>query len=336
MKTQLSHTFEDIISIENLLDAWREFIKGKRKKQDVQEFQMSLMDNILALHRDLANRTYCHGGYHAFNISDPKPRIIHKATVRDRLLHHALYRKMYPFFDRVFIADSYSCRVEKGTHRAINRFRAFGRMVSKNNTRTCWVLKCDIRKFFTSIDQDVLLRILRQYIPDNDMIWLLERVIRSFESTAPDKGLPLGNLTSQLFANVYMNEFDQFVKHRFKMRYYVRYADDFVFLSHDRGRLETALPIIDDFLREKLKLSLHPDKVFIKTFASGVDFLGWIHFPDHRVLRTSTKRRMIRRVVATQKQETIDSYLGLLRHGNAHGLQERIAEVDTESLLFSL
>ncbi len=326
MKIQLSHTYEDIISVENLLDAWREFIKGKRNKQDVQEFQMSLMDNILALHRDLANRTYCHGGYHAFNISDPKPRIIHKATVRDRLLHHALYRKLYPFFDRVFITDSYSCRVEKGTHRAINRFRAFGRMVSKNNTRACWVLKCDIKKFFASVDHTVLLDILWQYIPDARILGLLWEVISSFSSEKQGTGLPLGNLTSQLFANVYMNEFDQFVKHTLKVRYYIRYADDFVVLSDDRAALERILPLIGTFLHEKMNLVLHPDKVFIKTLASGVDFLGWVHFADHRVLRTATKRRMMRTISKkVGKGEVVQSYLGMLGHGNAQRIRRDIA-----------
>src|SRR5205814_853268 len=126
----------------------------------------------------------------------------------------------------------------KGTHKAMNRFRAFGRKVSQNDTHTCWVLKCDIRKFFASIDQAVLISILRKRIPDTRTIALLENVIRSFYSTQPGKGLPLGNLTSQLLVNVYMNEFDQFVKHELKIKQYIRYADDFVFLSHDRARLE--------------------------------------------------------------------------------------------------
>lgn len=142
MTSVFTHTYEDIISVENLLEAWKEFVRGKRKRQDVQEFQYRLMDNILALHRDLKEKTYTHGPYHAFNISDPKPRNIHKATVRDRLLHHALYHKLYLFFDRTFIADSYSCRKGKGTHAAMDRFRAFAYKASRNHTRTCWVLKC--------------------------------------------------------------------------------------------------------------------------------------------------------------------------------------------------
>lgn len=315
MKIQLRHSFEEIISLENLLEAWKEFLVGKRNKPDVQEFAFNLFDNILQLHEELASKQYVHGSYHRFNICDPKPRIIHKASVRDRLLHHAIHRVLYPFFDRTFTADSFSCRVDKGMHRAMNRFKSFAYQVSKNHIRNCWVLKCDIKKFFDSIDHRALLEILNAYIPDKNIIWLLERIIGSF-SVSPDKGLPLGNLTSQLFANVYMNEFDQFVKHRLQVRHYIRYADDFVILSKDRDYLLRTIPILQNFLQERLKLSLHPNKLFIKTFASGVDFLGWVHFSDHRVLRTVTKKRMLRRIVENPKNEALQSYLGLLKHGN--------------------
>src|SRR3989344_4968591 len=141
MKRQFTHTYNDIISLENLLEAWREFLNGKRGRKDVQVFERDLMGNIISLHEELAQRTYTHSAYHAFNISDPKPRNIHKASVRDRLLHRALYRVLYPFFDRAFISDSYSCRRGKGTHKAISRFRFFGRRTSKNHTKTAWVLK---------------------------------------------------------------------------------------------------------------------------------------------------------------------------------------------------
>lgn len=156
MRIQLDHSFGDIISVENLLEAWREFLRGKRLKHDVQEFSHHLMDNIFVLHHDLIHHTYRHGGYQAFRISDPKPRHIHKASVRDRLVHRAIYRVLYPFFDRTFIVDSYSCRLKKGTHKALNRFRSFGYRVSQNQTQTAWVLKCDIRRFFESIDHEVL------------------------------------------------------------------------------------------------------------------------------------------------------------------------------------
>ena len=303
--------------------AWKEFITGKKKRKDVQEFERYLMSNLISLHDNFANKIYAHSAYEAFNISDPKPRHIHKAKVRDRLLHHAIYRILYPFFDRTFISDSFSCRLNKGTHRALNRFKIFAQKVSRNHRKTCWVLKCDIRKFFENIDHEILLTILKGYIPDKNIVWLLEKVIRSFLS-APGRGLPLGNLTSQLFVNIYMNEFDQFIKHNLKAKYYIRYADDFVVLSNDKAWLEELLPKIADFLSEKLKLEIHPDKVFIKTLASGVDFLGWVHFPDFRVLRTTTKRRMFKRIKENTKPETINSYLGLLKHGNTFKLRNMV------------
>lgn len=324
MKIQLIHKFEDIISVENLLLAWQEFIRGKRAKRDVQIFSLNLMDNIIQLHKELANRSYIHGGYHDFFINDPKPRHIHKASVRDRLLHHAIYRILYPFFDRTFIADSFSCRNKKGTHKALNRLRRFAHEVSKNNTKTCWILKCDIKKFFENIDHGILLPILKSYIPDKNIIWLLERVIGSF-SSKPGVGLPLGNLTSQLFVNVYMNVFDQFMKHKTKAEYYLRYADDFVIMSQDRGWLVSLIPEIERFLKERLGLSLHPQKIFLKTLASGMDYLGWVHFPDHRILRTATKRRMMKRILENPTNETLHSYLGLLGHGNTYKLKTTIS-----------
>ncbi len=322
-RIEFIHSFEKIISLENLLESWKEFLKGKRKRKDVQEFGLALVDNIIGLHNELANHTYSHGPYQAFRINDPKPRQIHKSLVRDRLLHHAIYRQLYPFFDRTFISDSFSCRNNKGTHKALNRFKVFAHKVSENHTRTCWVLKCDIKKFFENIDHDILLEVLKKYIPDGNIIWLLERVIYSF-SAGSGRGLPLGNLTSQLFVNIYMNEFDQFIKHKLKAKYYIRYADDFVVLSQDKAWLEEMLPKMGDFLEEKLRLTLHPDKVFIKTLASGIDFLGWVHFSDHRVLRTTTKRRMMARIKENTKPETINSYLGLTKHGNALKIRQKI------------
>lgn len=325
----MCHGYDDIISIQNLLEAWQEFLHGKRKRKDIAVFSLNLIDNILALHRQLKEKTYRHGSYHAFKINDPKPRDIHKAGVRDRLLHHAIYRILYPYFDQKFIFDSYSCRRDKGTHRALYRFGEYAGKVSRNHTRTVWVLKCDIRKFFANIDHGILKHILRRYIIDDDIVWLLNEIIESFHTTEKiGVGLPLGNLTSQLLVNIYMNEFDQFLKRVLKVRCYIRYADDFVILYENKNYLENLLLQISHFLETRLKLSLHPDKVFIKTFASGVDFLGWVHFPNHRVLRTSTKHRMFRKVSADPKEASINSYLGLLSHGNARKLKSRLPHID--------
>lgn len=315
MKIQLSHKFEDIISLDNLLNAWNEFIIGKKSKKDVLEFSVNLMDNIILLHNVLGNGSYEHSGYESFFITDPKPRHIHKASVRDRLLHHAIYRILYPFFEKTFVADSFSSRLDKGTHKAVKRFRTFAGKISKNNTKTCWILKGDIKKFFASVDHDVLKKILNSYIPDQKIMILLKEVINSFGEGV---GIPLGNLTSQLFANVYLNVFDQFVKHQLKARYYVRYADDFVVLSDSRVWLESIIPKMEKFLAEKLRLRPHPDKIYIKTVSSGVDFLGTINFPRHKIIRTKTKRRALRLV----NKKNIASYIGICRHANAYEVEQ--------------
>ncbi len=326
MKKILNTKYEDIISVKNLLKAWEEFLPGKKNKLDVCEFSKNLMENIFDLHSDLVNKVYEHGAYKDFNISDPKPRNIHKATVRDRLLHHAIYRILYPAFDNKFFSESYSCRINKGTHRAINKFRKFAFQESKNHFKTVWVLKCDIKKFFASIDHDVLLKILHKHITDRDIIWLLLKIIESFHSKKEGMGLPLGNLTSQLLVNIHMTEFDQWMKHKMKVKYYIRYADDFVILSRDKDYLLELTPKIADFLDEQLKLQLHPNKVSINTFASGVDFLGWVHFANYRVLRTSTKRRAIKALHGNENINSLSSYVGLLKHGNQFLLKKQIEE----------
>ncbi len=323
MKAQLLQNYSDITSLDNLFAAWQEFICGKRARKDVQNYELHLADNIVQLQSSLAKFNYTHGRYEAFNISDPKSRSIHKATVKDRLLHHAVYRQLYPFFDQVFVADSFSCREGKGVHKALDRFKLFVGQVSKNNTRTAWVLKCDIKKFFASINHEVLLDILNSNIPDQNIVWLLKEVISSF-SSRPGVGLPLGNLTSQLFCNVYMNELDQFIKHKLRAKHYIRYADDFVLMSDDKQWLISQIVEIGGFLKWNLKLQLHPNKLYIKTYASGVDFLGWTHFPTHRVIRTTSKKRMFRRIDEHPTEPTFQSYLGLLSHGDTYQLSQEV------------
>jgi len=309
--------------MENLLETWKRFVRGKRHKNDVMKYEARLADNLVVLHGLLQKRTYAHSSYSAFNISDPKPRNIHKATVQDRLLHHLIYKELYPYFEQRFIFDSFSCRENKGTHRALDRFQLFARKVSKNNTNTCYILKCDIKKFFASVDHDILKSILRRHIADQEMLWLIDEIISSFQSTREGVGLPLGNLTSQLLVNVYMHEFDMFVKQELQVKYYIRYADDFAIMADNKEYLEELLPQLHIFLNERLKLHMHEHKVYIKTFATGVDFLGWIHFPHHRQIRTTTKRKIMKKLKWYPKPETVSSYRGLLLHGNTYDLRKR-------------
>jgi len=303
---------------------------GKRNRKDVAEFSLHFMDHVLLLYQELINKTYQHGAYQAFKINDPKPRDIHKACVRDRIVHHAIYRSLYPFFERQFVYDSYSCRDDKGTHRAVRRLRSFANIVSHNYTTTAWILKCDIRKFFASIDHAILKNILSRYIVDKDIIWLLGQIIDSFSIDKENTvGLPLGNLTSQLLVNIYMNEFDQFMKRDLKVKYYIRYADDFLILSRDKNYLENLLLQIAKFLNNDLKLSLNYSKVSIKTLSSGVDFLGWVNFPHHRVLRTKTKQRMFKKLAKKRSKESVNSYFGMLSHGDAYEIEQFIQKCIT-------
>ncbi|KKW13658.1 MAG: RNA-directed DNA polymerase (Reverse transcriptase) [Parcubacteria group bacterium GW2011_GWA2_50_10b] len=317
--------FSHITSVENLFAAWREFKKGKSKKSDVVEFSLNLENNIFRLREELLSKSWKCGGYQKFIIKDPKPRIIHKATVPDRLLYQAVYRILYPIFDRTFIFDSYSSRNGKGTHAGIKRLNVFLRKLSHNYTRPVYALKCDIKKFFDSIDHGILLELIQEKVSCPETMQLLEKVIDSFHKI-PGKGLPLGNVTSQIFANVYMNRFDWYVKKELKIKYYVRYCDDFVILSSDIGNLTKLILLLQKFLDKNLKLELHPDKILIRKFHQGIDFLGAVLLPHRIVVRTKTKRRMIKkstklleefqigRLTKARLNQSISSYLGHLNH----------------------
>ncbi len=332
--------FERIISLENLFLAWEEFRRGKSARKDVQEFEWKLEQNIFSLYRDLRSRQYKHGAYKGFMICDPKQRRIHKASVRDRVLHHAVFKILNPIFEPTFIAHSFSCREGKGTHKAVDALERCLRKTSRNYTSRCFALKCDIHQFFASVDHAILLSILGRTIKDTDALWLLKEIVESFRTPGyPDddcKGIPIGNLTSQLFANLYMNEFDQFMKQQLRVKQYVRYTDDFIMVAADKSDLEKLLLPMGDFLREKLRLSLHPRKIILRKFGQGIDFLGYVVLPHHRALRTRTKRRMFRklrlRVVSfkagkgseSSVESSLQSYLGVLSHANANRLSEHL------------
>ena len=310
-------SYANLISIKNLFQAWNEFKVGKHNKKDVQAFEVDLEDNLFSLNQKLKKVTYKHGNYQSFWVNDPKRRHIHKASVEDRIVHHLLYKFLYELFDKSFIYDSYSCRLDKGTHKGVKRLFKITRRVSKNYTRNCWALKCDIKKFFATVDHEILLTLLLKRVEDKNILGLLENVIKSFSSDSGDgKGIPLGNLTSQIFANIYLNKLDQFVKHKLKIKYYLRYADDFLFLSADKEELTRLTTSIRAFLIKELKLELHPDKVIIRKLNWGIDFLGYVVLPHYILPRTKTKRRVLERV----NTQNAESYLGYLSHSSAYNL----------------
>lgn len=299
-------------------------------------FEFRLEENIFELRHKLLNREYQHGSYYAFYIQDPKQRLIHKATVQDRVLHHAIFNILNPIFEPTFIADSFSCRVGKGTHKGVASLASMLRKVSKNNTGPCFALQCDIQKFFASVDQNLLLKILAKRVQDKDTIDLLSKIIYSFDKTSNEKGIPIGNLTSQLFANIYMNELDQFIKRVLKVKYYVRYTDDFVIVSDNTEYLNNLLPAIRQFLDKSLALTLHPHKISIRKYRQGIDFLGYVILPHYIQLRTKTKRRMLRKIDQKVQEynndeissktfnQTLQSYYGVLSHADSHKLTQEL------------
>ena len=337
--------------MENLFLAWKEFRKGKSKKPDVQQVAFNLEDNLFRINQKLKTKNYQHSDYTSFHIQDPKLRHIHKACVKDRIVHHAIFRILYPIFDKSFIFDSYSCRLNKGMHKAVSRLETFCRKLSRNNTRNIFALKCDIKKFFANIDHEILIKILKEYISDKNITWLLKTVIDSFSTSSFSHplpaspsgresgisvGLPLGNVTSQLFANIYLNELDQFIKHKLKIRYYLRYCDDFIILSEDKIYLTNLINPINQFLNRALKLNLHPDKIEIRKYHQGFDFLGYVDLPHYRVLRTKTKKRIFRKIgqkcqdlknnlISKESfNQGLQSYFGVLKHCNGRKIRKKI------------
>lgn len=314
--------FEKIISKENIFVAWREFQQDKRWKIDVLEFGQHVEEHLLRLHRELIVGTYCHSQYTHFLVHDPKLRHVHKASVRDRVLHHAVHRILYSVFDRSFIFDLYSSRAGKGTHAAVERFEKLAWKLSRNRTRTVWVLQCDVRKYFDSVSHDILLALLRKKVVDEKLLALLETIIRSYEKEN-GFGILLGNLTSQLFANIYLDPLDQYVKRALRAPVYIRYADDILLAHTDREILEQWFEDIRMFIKEKLKLPLHPYKTTLRKWHQGIDFLGYVSFPTHRIVRTRTKRRVLKKI----NPENAASYFGVTRHARAYGTERRMRDI---------
>lgn len=311
--------FSKVCSNEALFASWEKFRRGKRARPDVLLYERYLEENLFNLGSELKNGTYRHGPYYPFTVFDPKRRRIHKALVKDRVVHQAVISAIEPLFEPGFIHDSFSCRVGKGTHSGVKRLRSFLRQASLNNARPVYALKCDIKQFFASVGHQKLLDLLSIRTNDELTLNLLKEIIASF-SVSPGRGIPLGNLTSQLFANVYMHEFDWFIKHELRQRHYVRYCDDFVVVDRNRQHLLELLISIENFLTKRLGLSIHPDKIIVRSWNQGIDFVGYVIKPHCTLLRNKTKKRMLKRV----NTDNLASYLGLCSHANSHELEQLI------------
>ena len=247
------------------------------------------------------------------------------------------YLFLEPIFQPTFIYHSYSCQKGKGVHVAVNDVDRVLRKASKNYTHTIWSLKMDIKKFFASVDHEILLALLYKKLGDTEIMWLLEKIVRGFHTPGTSgKGMAIGNLTSQIFANIYLNELDYFAKHHLREHYYFRYADDFLFLHPDREHLEKICQQATAFVQKRLGLTVHPNKIIYRKYIQGIDWLGYVLRPHYRVMRTNTKQRMFAKVQRKAEEfnsgkcdqysldQTVQSYLEVLSHCEGYALGERL------------
>lgn len=336
--------YSQITAFENLLNAAQKAEKGKRYRANVLAFNYNLENELFDLKRQLIAKTYQPGAYRTFYIKEPKTRMISAAPYRDRVVHHALCGVILPLIERTFIGDSYANRTGFGTHRALNKFIQFARS-------SRYVLQCDIQKYFPSIDHEILKTLLRRKIKCPDTLWLIDTIIDNsneqlsavehfdgddlFAPLQRRRGLPVGNLTSQFFANVYLNGFDHFIKEQLKTNKYVRYVDDFSLFADDVGYLAEARIAIEEYLAQ-LRLKIHPIKSQLFETKYGANYLGFRVLPDRIRVRTENLRRAKRRIRNMQSDyaqgkitmhqisQSLRGWVAHLKHGDTWRLREQI------------
>ncbi|KYC36514.1 RNA-dependent DNA polymerase [Scytonema hofmannii PCC 7110] len=336
--------YPQILELENLLIAAKKAQKGKRFRDNVLAFNYNLEEELIKLQTELAQKTYQPGAYKTFYIKEPKSRMISAAPYKDRVVHHALCNIIVPLIEPAFIDDCYANRVGFGTHRALRQFTQF----SRSNR---YVLQCDIKKYFPSIDHQILKILLHRKIKCSDTLWLIDAIVdNSNEQLATveyfegddlltpvqrRRGLPIGNLTSQFFANFYLNNFDHFIKEHLKAQKYLRYVDDFALFSDDWGFLTEAQWAVEEYLAQ-LRLKIHPIKSQLFETKHGANFLGFRVLPDKIRVRTENLRRAKRRlrkmkrdyicdkITADKVAQSIQSWFAHLEHGDTWRLRQQI------------
>lgn len=324
MKTY-KNLYQKLCSKENIALAFKKARKRKSNKPYVIEFENSLSENLGSLRLELLNETYKPLPLKTFIVRDPKTRKIRKSYFRDRIVHHAICNILEPILEKTFIYDSFANRIGKGTLKAIIRFDKFKRKVSKNNTRKCYVFKADIKHYFDEVNHNTLINILSRKIKDERLISLITKVLKNHSD---EVGMPLGNMTSQFFANVYLNDLDQFIKNNLKAKYYVRYVDDFVILHNDKNTLERFRKSIDVFLKEKLQIELHQTKSKVLLLKQGISFLGFRNFPHHRLLRKLNIRTILKKIKEKDYDsmcESLEGWQAYANQANTYKLRCRIA-----------
>lgn len=343
---RVGQLFGEIVEYENLYAAYKEAIKGKRYKPEILRFTQNLEENLIILQNELLHGMYQVSPYRQFFVTEPKRRLIMALPFRDRVVQWSIYQTLLPIYEKTFIYDSYACRKGKGAHRAVGRLQHWIRQDFKGGG---YCLKLDIAKYFYRVDHQILLSIIERKIKDKRLLGLIHSIISSesdlFGVELGDHqyekgrvkgiGMPIGNLLSQLCANIYLNELDQFAKHTLKIKHYMRYMDDVLVLHDDKKVLRELLFEIDCFLKDELHLSIN-NKTSIRPISHGIDWVGYRVFRTHIRMRKSTAIRMKRRVKYLARQyskgrvdgdavlRTLRSYDGLMKHGDCHALRKKL------------
>lgn len=331
MKTY-KNLFEQISDFHHLYHSFTEARRGKRCCPEVQSFEYCLEEMLFEIIEELNEEQYKWSEYRSFWISDPKQRLIHAAPFRDRVVHHAIHHVLEPIFESSMIYDNYACRKGKGTLAAVQRYDAFVRKIKGSG----YVLKCDIHKYFASIDHEILKFLLRRKIGDQKLLRLLDSLIDSHQDCGA-KGIPIGNLTSQLFANIYLSPLDHFIKEQLRQRYYIRYMDDFVILLEEKKEAWMILEEIRNFLSDQLRLQMNPKRVSVSPIEKGIDFLGYVIFTGgYKRIRQRNVVNFRRRLESLKVDFTqgavsyehvrasIASWVGLAKHANSFRLSREI------------
>ncbi len=339
-----NNLYSQICSYQNLWSALHKAKKGRRTKDYVQKFEFDAEKEIVSLHTELCQQTYLPGKHKEFYVFEPKKRMISAAPFRDRVVHHALCNVIAPLFEKKFIFDSYANREGKGTHSAVERYQFYAK---KNR----YVLKCDIKKYFPSIDHAILKSVIRKTISCPATLWLIDTLIDHSNHQDPmneyfngdtlfspyqlRRGLPIGNLTSQFFANVYLNEFDHYIKEELQQKAYIRYVDDFAVLSNDKEELNCVREKIEEYLT-RYRLTIHNNKSFIQTVQTGVRLLGFTVYPEYSLLHNQSLVRFRKRIqrkqneyregtlAVAQVRSSICGWLGHVIHCNSYTLRKNI------------
>lgn len=337
MPISYNNLYEQIYSFDNLLAAWFKARKGKRRHREVLKFELDLEGNLIALQNEIIWEEYSPGAYRYFTVLTPKPRQIAALPFRDRVLQHAINNIIEPIWEARFISDSYACRPGRGTHACADRVESFLRTAQRNHGRI-YALKADISKFFASIHRPTILKLLSRHIACKRTLDLIELIIYA-DSQEVEFGIPIGNLTSQLMANVYLHQLDNEVKHNLGVKLYARYMDDFCIIHHDKQYLHAIRAHIEDWLHENLILRTnHKTQVIPVANRSGMalDFVGYRIYPTHRRLRRDSIKRIKTSLKRLQKlyaagkidlnkvRPVVHSWIAHASQANTEGLREKI------------